>query len=211
MVISFPLSVLLPFFIASIAIELTPGPNMAYLALVGVQRGRVTGLFATAGVALGLAIIGVLAALGLAIFVAENRVLYETLRWGGVIYLLWLARDSWREAQQPITDETENGQNWGHFRRGLITNLLNPKAFLFYVTVLPNFTSPTAIFWPQALLLTLIYVLAATGVHLFIVLGAGSVSRFFGRPDFRRVLGGVFAALLVAVAIWVAAKTGWRG
>ncbi|HCO55035.1 MAG TPA: lysine transporter LysE, partial [Pelagibacterium sp.] len=52
------LSTLLAFFATAIAVELTPGPNMAYLAILGVDRGRVAGIFAVAGVALGLAIVG---------------------------------------------------------------------------------------------------------------------------------------------------------
>jgi threonine/homoserine/homoserine lactone efflux protein len=204
-----PVSALIPFFVASLAIELTPGPNMAYLALVGAQKGRVTGFYATAGVALGLLVIGVLAALGVAVFVAQNRFLYEMLRWGGVMYLFWLAYDSWREAQLPPDTDAANGQNWNYFGRGLITNLLNPKAFLFYLAVLPNFTNPATMFWPQAILLTFVYVGAATLVHLSIVFGAGSVSHYFAKESFRRVLGGVFAALLIAVAMWLATKSGW--
>lgn len=207
MTVLLPASIFIPFFVASIAIELTPGPNMAYLALLSLQRGRGAGLLAVLGVALGLLIIGLLATFGVAALVAENHVLYEILRWLGVGFLIWLAYDSWKESRLPLdaADKVQNG--WSYFTRGMITNLLNPKAFLFYVSMLPSFADEAKAFWPQALQLTLIYVAAATLVHFTLVMGAGGISRFFERPAFRRILGNIFAALLVCVAIWLAANT----
>lgn len=202
-----PLATLLTFFIASVAVELTPGPNMAYLALLSAQRGRGAGMLAVIGVALGLTIIGVLAAFGFAAFIAENRVLYEILRWGGVAFLLWLAWDAWADARRPVEDADLTVSGWRFFNRGLITNLLNPKAFVFYVSVLPGFTDAGKSFWPQSLQLTAVYVFAATLVHALIVLGAGSVSSWFTHEKLRRMLGNVFAVLLVLVAIWVAMNT----
>lgn len=202
-----PLTAVLPFFVASIAIELTPGPNMAYLAVLSAQRGRGAGMLAVVGVSLGLSIIGVLAAFGFGTFIAENRVLYELLRWGGVAFLLWLAWDAWREARRPLEDADLTVGGWQFFNRGLITNLLNPKAFAFYVTVLPGFTNSQKQFWAQALQLTAVYVLAATLVHAGIVLGAGGVTGWFTRPNMRRMLGNVFALLLIGIAIWVVINT----
>jgi len=206
-----PFSVVLAFFVTSVAIELTPGPNMTYLALLSAQKGRVAGLFATFGVALGLAIIGLLAAFGFAALVAENLTAYEVLRWTGVLYLVWLAYDCWVDAQKAPDEDNMDLPVWSYFRRGLITNLLNPKAFLFYVTVLPSFTLPEQAYWPQALALTAIYVTAATVVHLAIIAGAGSLTPFFGRPALRKTMGGIFAALLVGVAIWLAFNTAQSG
>ncbi|MCB1435468.1 MAG: LysE family transporter, partial [Alphaproteobacteria bacterium] len=77
-----PIEILLAFFAASIAIELTPGPNMAYLAILSAQSGRIAGYAAVAGVALGLLIIGLLAAYGVAALIEANHLIYQALRWG---------------------------------------------------------------------------------------------------------------------------------
>jgi threonine/homoserine/homoserine lactone efflux protein len=69
---------------------------MAYLAVLGASIGRRAGFAATLGVALGLLIVGLAAALGLAAVIANSRVLYEALRWAGVLYLFWLAWEAWR-------------------------------------------------------------------------------------------------------------------
>ncbi|MBC7017866.1 LysE family translocator, partial [Salmonella enterica subsp. enterica serovar Enteritidis] len=79
-------------------------------------------------------IYGVAASLGLSAIIDNSRFLYETLRWGGVAYLLWLAWEAWT-AEREVSPETVDGgiSPWTAFRRGLITNLLNPKAAVFYV------------------------------------------------------------------------------
>jgi len=196
------LPTLLAFFATAIAIELMPGPNMAYLAILGVARGRVAGLFAVTGVALGLAIVGGLAAIGLAALISEIDWLYQAIRWAGILYLIWLGYDTWRDARRPIEQHALAVSNWVFFRRGLVTNLLNPKAAAFYLAVLPNFLADVAT--PSAfLVLAAIYVLAATLVHTIIVMGASALQPYFVQPQHRERLGIVFGLLLVVIAIWL--------
>ena len=193
---------LLTFALASLLVELTPGPNMAWLAIVAVTEGRNQGLSAVAGVALGLAIIGVLAALGLGTAVAASPTLYEGLRWAGILWLLWLAYDGWRSAEDAM-EEVPAG--WGlerYFRRGLVTNLLNPKAAIFYIAVLPGFTTLAAPILPQVLTLTLVFVVVATSVHAAIVLLADRARVFLTRPEQVRVVRRVLSVALALVAVW---------
>lgn len=81
-------SALLAFALTCVVIEITPGPNMAWLAALSLSRGWRNGFAAVAGVALGLSVYGVLAAFGLAAVIESSTFLYESLRWGGVAYLL---------------------------------------------------------------------------------------------------------------------------
>jgi len=131
---------LLAFALTCAVIEITPGPNMAWLAALSLSRGWRIGLAAVAGVALGLSVYGILAALGVAAIIENSSFLYETLRWGGVAYLLWLAWDAWSSADEIAPEESagEDHERASAFRRGLITNLLNPKAAVFYVAMLRN-------------------------------------------------------------------------
>ena len=132
---------LLAFALTALIIEITPGPNMAYLAALSLSRGWRIGLAAVAGVALGLSVYGIAAALGVAAIIESSTLLYQALRWGGVIYLLWLAFNAWSSADD-VASEGKPGHDHTRasaFRRGLITNLLNPKAEVFYVAVLPEF------------------------------------------------------------------------
>src|SRR3954464_8456556 len=89
------------FVLTSLIIEMTPGPNMAYLAVLGASRGRIAGFSAVLGVALGLALLGIAVGLGGGSLVLNNPVAYESLRWAGALYLCWLAFDSWHDARRP--------------------------------------------------------------------------------------------------------------
>lgn len=196
------------FLLASLLIELTPGPNMAYLALVSATEGRRLGLATTAGVALGLLVIGGAAALGMSAFVAASPWAFQALRWAGVLYLLWLAWEAWRDEREASTRQVALAQSAvPYFWRGFITNLLNPKAGLFYLAVLPGFVDPMRAMLPQTAVLTLLYVGVATAIHLAIVGMAGTAHRWLDNPAGRRHSRRTFAIMLVAVAIWFVLRT----
>jgi len=195
-------------FLTSLAIELTPGPNMAYLALIGVSRGRRDGFMAVLGVALGLGLLGALVGVGLGSLILENRLVYELLRWAGAAYLVWLAWDGWREARQPDAAADLPDRALTYFRRGFVTNLLNPKAALFFVTVLPGFIVADRPLPGQMALLVAIYVLSATLIHAAIVLLAATLQPIFTHPRLRQAAALVFAVALVGVAVWLLLKTG---
>jgi threonine/homoserine/homoserine lactone efflux protein len=192
---------LLEFLAASLLIELTPGPNMAWLALLGVSRGRLAALAAVAGVALGLAVAGTAAALGVSTLIGSTPWLFQGLRWAGSLYLLYLAWDSWRDSTAPVDTRFEK-RVLGYFSQGLLSNMLNPKAYLVFAAVLPQFVDPAQPVLAQLATLTAIYVGVATAVHAAIALLSGSFTKFFIDPIWSRRLGRVFAVLLAAVAIW---------
>lgn len=191
----------LEFLAASLLIELTPGPNMAWLALLGASRGRLAALSAVAGVALGLSVAGTAAALGVSTLIGTTPWLFQGLRWAGSLYLLYLAWDSWRDSTAPQEARFEEPP-LRYFSQGLLSNMLNPKAYLVFAAVLPQFVDPAQPLLAQLATLTALYVGIATTVHAAIALLAGSFSRFFADPVWSRRLGRIFAVLLAAVAVW---------
>jgi threonine/homoserine/homoserine lactone efflux protein len=196
---------LLSFALASLIIELVPGPNQTYLAALTLGYGVRAGLAAVAGIALGLAVYGMAAALGVAAIIQQSDALYEILRWTGVLYFLWLAWQSWQDEEEDLPDpaETERRAMCIAFRRGLITNLLNPKAAIFYVAVLPGFIVPgAASVFLQTALLSAVFVTVATITHLAVVLLAGRLQRFVADPAWRRPIRRWLAVALVAIAVW---------
>jgi threonine/homoserine/homoserine lactone efflux protein len=78
------------FILAVLLLELTPGPNMAYLATLAVARGRAAGLYATLGVTLGLSVHALVTVFGAGALIQHYPWLYEVLRWTGVTYLFYL-------------------------------------------------------------------------------------------------------------------------
>lgn len=201
-------TVVLPFLAAVALMELTPGPNMGWLAIVSLSLGRTAGLAAVAGITLGLTLWMVAAAFGLTEVVLLWPALYQTIRWAGVGFLLWLAWDAWRSTGDGADAAPIETRRRALFRRGLIGNLLNPKAALLYVVLLPGFIRPAqGPLLAQALTLGSLHVVVSVVVHSVIVLtaaraGGALLTRAQG-PRMRAAM----ALGLVAVAVWTAWET----
>ena len=192
---------LLEFLAAAVLIELTPGPNMAWLALLGASRGRIAALAAVAGVSLGLGVAGAAATFGVSALLSTTPWLFQALRWAGSLYLLYLAWDSWRDST--ATRETQFDEPLRrYFGQGLLSNMLNPKAYLVFAAVLPQFVEPAQPLLAQLITLSALYVAVATVIHAAIAMLAGSFNSFFADQARARMLGRVFALLLAAIAIW---------
>ena len=196
------------FVVTCAVIELTPGPNMGYLALLAARSGRRAGLAATAGIALGLLGLGIAVALGLATLLANSPTAYEILRWSGVGYLLWLAWEGWRDsADTSAKQATDLTGHAAYFRRGLITNVLNPKAALFFVGVLPQFVEASRGVISQTTFLSIVYVLIASTIHGSIVMLAGAAHRMLERGERMRSIGRGLSVVLGCIALWLAYAT----
>lgn len=201
--LSIPLATLITFATTCLVIELTPGPNMAYLALLSASQGRRAGVAAALGVGLGLLVVGIATALGLAAIISNSSFLYEVLRWGGVAYLFWLAWEAWQTADETSPGKADAFDNRVMlFRRGLITNLLNPKAAVFYVAILPTFVDASRNVVGQTVTLSIIYVVIATAVHMTIVMLAGVTQPLIENPRQSLIIRRVLAIVLAGIAIW---------
>lgn len=201
--------VVAPFLLAVALIELTPGPNMGWLALVSLARGRAAGFAAVAGVTVGLAVWMLAAAFGLTQALVTWPPLYQAIRWAGVLFLLYLAWEAWRgEGDPAVGDGVEVRTMRGLFLRGMTGNLLNPKAAVFYVALLPTFMrpdhgSPLA----QALTLGSLHLVVAVVVHAAIVLGGAGAGGVVARRIQGPVLRAVMALGIAGVALWMAWET----
>jgi threonine/homoserine/homoserine lactone efflux protein len=186
---------------------------MAYLAALTLGHGRRAGLAAVTGVALGLALIGLAAAMGFAALVAASPVLWNALRWAGTAYLFYLAWETWRDETEtsPAGLQTEALEHRRYFLRGLITNVLNPKAALFYVAILPRFLPDNEAGMQDAVLLTLISVAIATIVHLAIVFLAAPLHPVLSQPARVRITRRVLALGLAGIGLWFLAGSGLPG
>ncbi|MDH6268417.1 threonine/homoserine/homoserine lactone efflux protein [Rhizobium sp. SG_E_25_P2] len=188
---------LLPFLLASLLIELTPGPNMTWLAILTLAEGRARGLMAVAGVGLGLALLGALGALGVSEIVQSSRLAYEILRWAGAAFLVYLAWEGWRGGERE-----DGGGERRAFARGFIANLLNPKAAVFYIAVLPGFITPDHAVAAQTWTLTAAYVVVATSVHAGIVLLAATLAPLLMQPRRAEIARKILSVGLFGVAVW---------
>lgn len=200
-------TVVAPFLVAVALMELTPGPNMGWLALVSLSQGRAAGLAAVVGITLGLTLWMVAAAFGLTEVVLRWPALYQAIRWAGVGFLLWLAWDAWRSAGDGAGVAPVAMRRRALFRRGLIGNLLNPKAALLYVVLLPGFMRPDhGSTLAQALTLGALHVLVSVVVHTTIVLTAARA----GGALLTRAQGPMLRAAMALGLVAIAARTAWE-
>lgn len=203
----------LEFILTVLLLELTPGPNMAYLATLTLDRGRRAGLLATAGVAAGLSVHAVVAAFGLGVLISRFPPVYQVLRWTGVAYLLYLAWETlqWKNWQSNAGERPDLAASASLFWRGFFSNVFNPKSILFFVSVVPGFIhaqpdSGGAGLLAQAVRLGAIYIAIATAIHASIVLLASRLRPILvsgHHQTVRRVL----AVALVLVTAWLAWST----
>jgi threonine/homoserine/homoserine lactone efflux protein len=196
-----------PFLLTTLLIELTPGPNMAWLALTSATHGRRSAFAAVAGIAVGLALLATASAVGLAQLATRSPVVFGLLRYAGAAYLLWLAWKTWIGEDERSPDMASQNAFGAWFRHGLLLNLLNPKAAVFFITVLPAYISADALIAPQTALLSASYVAVATFIHLIIVAFAGQAHGWISVGNRSHVIRRIFAGLLAAIAIWFLIST----
>jgi threonine/homoserine/homoserine lactone efflux protein len=198
---------LFTFLLAVLLLELTPGPNMAYLATLAISRGRTAGLIATAGVAFGLAVHAVVAGLGAGVLIQQYPLLYNAVRWVGVGYLLYLAWEGWRTEKETSPERADLAVVAGPlFVRGFLSNVFNPKSVLFFVSVLPTFvgTGPGALALPtQMAVFGVLYVAVATAVHGVIVVLAAQLRPWLVEGPRQQTVRRILSVVLALVAIWL--------
>jgi len=202
---------LFTFLLAVLVLELTPGPNMAYLATLALSRGRAAGVIATAGIAFGLAVHAAVAGLGAGVLIQQYPLLYDVLRWIGVCYLLYLAWDGWRSEKEISPERADLVIMAGPLLlRGFLSNVFNPKSVLFFVSVLPTFvgTGPGAPSLPtQMAVFGALYVGIATAVHGTIVVLAAQLRPWLVAGPRQQTMRRALSVVLALVAIWLAWTT----
>ncbi|GAA0427086.1 LysE family translocator [Streptomyces luteireticuli] len=195
--------------LVALGLVLVPGPNMMYLVSRSVTQGRRAGLISLLGVAAGFLVYLLAAVAGIAALFAMVPVVYTGLKLAGAAYLAWLAWQALRPGGTSAFDPRPLPADPPRrlFTMGLVTNLLNPKIAVLYVSVLPQFVDPGRGSVPlQSLVIGLTQIVVAVTVNALIALTAGSVSTFLrARPSWLRgqrwVMGVVLGGMAVRVGV----------
>lgn len=199
---------LIAFAAIALGMVLTPGPNMIYLVSRSISQGPKAGLISLGGVALGFVVYMLCAAFGITALVLAVPYAYDALRLVGAAYLLWLAWQAIRPGGRSPFQVRELPRDTPRrlFAMGLLTNLLNPKVAVLYLSLLPQFIDPTAgSVLTQLLILGTIQICISITVNALIAVSAGSISTFLtGNPGWvtvqRWLMGTVLAGLAVKMA-----------
>jgi len=198
------------FFMALAVVYLLPGPDMILLLQTGARQGKGAALATAIGLAIARGCHVALAALGLAALFKAAPWTFDLVRLAGAAYLLWIGIQCLRSTLVPNlngADESNTDPRWREaIQRGLLTNLLNPKALLFCSVLLPQFIDPNA--GPVlAQFATLGVMLVAVGLlfdSAYALVGA-ALGRWLQRsPSAQRLQQWLFGSLLIGFAVRLA-------
>jgi len=200
---------LVAFAVVALGMALTPGPNMIYLISRSICQGRVAGLISLGGVALGFVVYMFCAAFGITALLLAVPFAYDALRFGGALYLLYLAwqavkpggRSPFQVRDLPVDSPRKL------FTMGFITNLLNPKIAVLYLSLLPQFIDPQyGSVLGQSLMFGVVQIVLSISVNSAVAMTAGSIAVFLARkPTWvvvqRWMMGTVLAGLAVRMGM----------
>lgn len=198
---------LVAFMAALIVVYAVPGPDMALILQTSIARGSRTGLMAAGGLAVSRATHVTLSACGVAALLKAAPWLYDVVRYGGAVYLGYVAIQIFRSPVFALPTDGGTAQTPSPLRavfvKGLLTNLLNPKALLFCSVLLPQFVRPAAgpVAW-QVTELGIVLVVIGMAFDALYSLGAARVSRLLrAHPLAQTVQRWGFSAALVGFAL----------
>lgn len=203
------------FFVLSAALTITPGPDMALVTRNTLSYGRVPAFFTTLGISGGIAIHACMWAIGLSALISQSATLFEGVKLVGAAYLVYLGlRSLFTPARNQETDTRFEADRFiasnehsdaklyvRSFSQGLLTNILNPKVALFYLTFLPQFISPTDPVIQKSLMLAGIHIaLGLIWLTTYAYL-LDRLSERLMRPNIKRNIERVTGALLIAFGL----------
>ncbi len=201
------------FALTVLVLNATPGVDLAFTLVSTLKGGVRAGLAAAAGICIGCVVHTLAAASGLAALLAASSAAFNVVKWVGAAYLLWLAagmlRQGLRGGDTPAVaaaTDTESSSGWALFRRGFLTNVLNPKVALFFLALLPQFIAADAFSKTLAFLFLGAWFIVQGFAFLatFVILVA-PLRRWQPRPVWTRGLhvagGGLFALLAAKLAL----------
>lgn len=199
------LTSLLTFALISLGMALTPGPNMVYLLSRSISQGRTAGLISLGGVALGFVFYMTCAALGITAIVMAVPYAYDALRIGGALYLFYLAWQALKPGGRSPFEVKHLSKDSPRklFLMGFLTNLLNPKIAVMYLSLLPQFIDPGhGSVLSQSLVLGSIQIVMSISVNATIAVLAGSIAVFLAnRPSWIKVQRWLMGTVLAGLAV----------
>lgn len=192
------------FIAAGLALNLTPGPDMLYVAARGAGEGRAAGIASALGIGAGTLVHIALVAAGLAAVLSAVPVAYMAIKLGGAGYLIYLGVRALTSRAAPDAVALAPASLGGIFRQGVITNVLNPKVALFFLAFLPQFVdasrgNPVL----QVIGLGLLFDTTGTLVNLAVAIGSSRAAARLRAPSvwLQRATGGIFIALGLKLAL----------
>lgn len=201
------------FFLLVFGVVLLPGMDMAYILGSALSGGRRAGLMALAGVMAGAVVHVIAGVLGISVLLKLYPAAFKSMLLAGALYIAWIGWSILRSASafKPGAGLALRPP-WLTFRQGMLSCLMNPKAYLFMLAVFPQFLRPEyGVLWIQGVVMWLIIAVNQAGVYGGIALAADGVRRWLlQEPASAMMVSRTVGAMLMLAALFTALE-GWRG
>jgi threonine/homoserine/homoserine lactone efflux protein len=196
------LGALLAFCAAASLLTITPGPDTALILRLSAAEGRRSGMAAAAGTALGCLVWATVTALGLGALLAASQTAYTILRWVGAAYLVWVGLKLIVKPRTEFAPPSASGPPargaWSALAKGFLTNVLNPKVGVFYVSFLPQFVPHGVEVAPFIVLLGAVHAAIGLAWLSFLAGATQSLAGWLRRPRVLKILDRLTGAVFLA-------------
>lgn len=196
---------ILGFAFIALLMVLTPGPNMIYLISRSICQGEKAGLISLSGVTLGFVFYMLCAALGISALLFAIPYAYDAIRILGAIYLFWLAWSAIKPSAKSLFQPQKLQEDGAIklFLMGFLTNLLNPKIAIMYLSLLPQFIRPEqGTIFLQTVLLGFTQIIISISVNALIVFTAGHVALILSKkPQWIKIQKWIMGTVLAGLAM----------
>jgi len=196
----------LVFFSAALALNLSPGPDLLYVISRTLSGGRRIGVISACGVCSGALVHVAFAALGISAILATSALAFTVVKYVGAAYLLYLGYQALRSAGGGTVlalKAAPQASAWKAYRQGVLVDLLNPKAAIFFMAFLPQFVRPEHGSVPlQLLVLGVLVVVVAIIIECAVVLLAARATQALrDNPAISQWLDRALGSMLIALGI----------
>jgi threonine/homoserine/homoserine lactone efflux protein len=199
------LTSLLAYVAAASLLTITPGLDTALVLRTAAGGSSRRAALAGIGIVTGCLVWAIAVALGLGALLAASKLAYTILRWVGAAYLLWIGYKMLRHPRRVYVTSGASAETRGAFVSGALTNLLNPKVGIFYVSFLPQFVPPNVSVGPYILLLGAIHALLGLVWFALLIWATRPMASWLKKPVVvqacDRLTGSVFVAFGLGLAL----------
>lgn len=200
------------FFVLLLGVIALPGMDMAYILGSALTGGLRNGFLALAGIVAAGIYHVTIGSLGIGVILKLLPAVFNLMLLAGSLYIAWIGWSIFKSAAAfNIKPEMQRRPPWATFRRGIVTSMLNPKAYLFTLAVYPQFIRPE--YGPlliQSVIVWIVIAVTQVAVYGGIVLGAEGMRRWLAvKADNGIIVGRVVGIMLMLIAVQTA-FSGWR-
>ncbi len=192
------------FIISSILLNLTPGADTIYILGKGISKGKKAAIISALGISTGCMVHTVLAAFGLSVILSKSIIAFNIVKAVGAFYLIYLGIKSMKTKDFSLKEEDKENISSGKiFREGILTNVLNPKVALFFLSFMPQFISPNNSFGAISfIVLGSTFVFTGTIWCLILAISSSLMTKKLKeKPSFSKILNRVTGIIFVGLGL----------